>query len=77
MKTIKKFFLPFMMLGILLLAVGCANSEETGNSSEGSENESVDKSKEAQENIKTVLENMFTGPNEEQENILESNGDIG
>ncbi|MGG1686480.1 hypothetical protein ACIFPW_11875, partial [Pseudalkalibacillus sp. NRS-1564] len=65
MKTMKKYFLPFIMLGILLIAVGCANSEETGNSSEGSEPK-VDKSKEAQENIKTVLENMFTGPNEEQ-----------
>jgi len=70
MKKIKKYFLPFMMLGIFLLAVGCTNSEETGNSSEGNENESVDKSKEAQENIKTVLENIFTGPNDEQQEIL-------
>ncbi len=81
MKTIKKFFLPFMMLGILLLAVGCANSEETdnsSNSSEGSENESesAENSQEAQENIQTVLENMFTGPNEEQGNMFESNEDM-
>ncbi|MYL65159.1 hypothetical protein GLW07_17515 [Bacillus hwajinpoensis] len=69
MKKMKKFFLPFMILGILLLAVGCANSEETGNSSGGSEPK-VDKSKEAQENIKTVLENTFTGPNNEQQEIL-------
>lgn len=75
MKTIKKNFLPFMLLGILLLAIGCTNSEETGNSSEGSEIESVDKSKEAQENIQTVLENMFTGPNEEQEILLKGAGD--
>ncbi|WP_283152699.1 hypothetical protein [Guptibacillus hwajinpoensis] len=75
MKTIKKYFLPFMMLGILLIAVGCANSEETGNSSKGSELK-VDKSKEAQENIQTVLGNMFTGPNGEQENMLESNGEM-
>jgi hypothetical protein len=78
MKKIKKYFLPFMLLGILLLAVGCTNSEETGDSSEGNENESVDKSKEAQENIKTVLENTFTGPtNEEQEALLNgAGGDI-
>ncbi len=69
MKKIKKFFLSFMILAILLAAVGCANSEETGNSSGGSEPK-VDKSKEAQENIKTVLENTFTGPNNEQQEIL-------
>ncbi|MFP3340711.1 hypothetical protein R0J91_22240, partial [Micrococcus sp. SIMBA_131] len=58
------------MLAILLLAIGCTNSEKTGNSSEGSENQSVDKSEEAQENIKTVLKNTFTGPNNEQQEIM-------
>ncbi|MCA0990714.1 hypothetical protein [Pseudalkalibacillus hwajinpoensis] len=79
MKTMKNYLLPFMMLGILLLAVGCANSEErdnSSNSSEGSENESAENSQESQENIQTVLENIFTGPNEEQEKMLESNEDM-
>ncbi len=66
----KKYLLPFMMLAILLLAIGCTNFEKTGNSSEGSENQSVDKSEEAQENIKTVLKNTFTGPNNEQQEIM-------
>ncbi len=66
----KKYLLPFMMLGILLLVVGCTNSEETGNSSEDSENQSVDKLEEAQENIKTVLKNTFTGPSNEQQEIM-------
>ena len=76
MGKLNKYFMPLMLLGILLLAVGCTNPEETGNSSEGSENESVDKSKEAQENVKTVLENLLNGPNEEQEKILNHGEDV-
>ena len=55
MEKFNKYFMPFMMLGIFLLAVGCTNSEETGNSSEGNENERVDKSKEAQKILKQFL----------------------
>ncbi|WLR59028.1 hypothetical protein [Guptibacillus hwajinpoensis] len=80
MIKMKKFFLPFMMLGILLLAVGCANSEETdtsSNSSESNQNESSDNSKEAQENIKIVLENTFTGPDDEQQEIIFRGEDEG
>ena len=65
-----------MLMGSLLLAVGCTNFEETGNTYEGSEKESKPKIEEAEQNVRTVLENIFTGPNEEQEKVIHSNGDI-
>ena len=74
MGKLKESFMPLILLGILLLAVGCANSEETGNNSEGSEKESQSKDKEAKQNVRTVLESIFTGSNEKQEKLLESNG---
>jgi hypothetical protein len=62
MKKFYNYFKPLLLLGILLLAGGCTNSEEAGNRSEASESE---------QNVRTFLQNVFTGPNEEQENLLE------
>ncbi|WP_377890236.1 hypothetical protein [Alkalihalobacillus sp. R86527] len=75
MGKFKKYCLPFLLLGILVLAVACTNSEETGQSSKGSDKESQGKS-EGEKNVRTVLETIFTGPNEEQVKLLNSNGDI-
>ncbi|UOR12815.1 hypothetical protein [Halobacillus amylolyticus] len=62
MEKITKYFKFFVLSGIILFTVGCTNSEETGNSAEKSEGE---------QNVRAVLEKIFTGPNEEQEEILQ------
>lgn len=71
MGSIKKHFKPLILLGILLLVGGCANSEATGDNSGGAKGQS-----EAEQNIETVLENIFTGPNEEQEKLFEFDEDV-
>lgn len=60
--------MSLLLLGILLLAVGCSNSDEAGE-----ENEAQDKS---EQNIRSVLKNVFTGPTEEQEKMLSFQEDI-
>lgn len=60
-KNAKKYFKLLFLLGILLLSVGCTTSEETGTNTEGSESE---------QNIRTFLQKLLTGPDEEQEKLL-------
>ncbi|WP_421377868.1 hypothetical protein ACOJQI_11545 [Bacillus salacetis] len=62
MSNIKKYFQPFILLGVLLLASGCTNSETAGSNSE-----ETGTSGDAEKNIEAFLENVFTGPNEENE----------
>ncbi len=66
MEKITKYFKLFVLSGIILLAVGCTNSEETGNSAEKSEGE---------QNVRTVLEKLFTGPNKKQEKMLDQSNE--
>ncbi|REJ07137.1 hypothetical protein [Halobacillus trueperi] len=61
MGIIKKYLKPLFLLGILLLSVGCTNSEDAGTEAEESGSE---------ENIRTVLQHTFTGPSEDQEKII-------
>ncbi|TLS39279.1 hypothetical protein [Pseudalkalibacillus caeni] len=68
MGKLKKYFMSLMLLGILLLAVGCTNSDASGE-----ENEVQNTSK---QNLQTVLKNVFTGPTEEQEEMLYSVDDM-
>ncbi|SIS66831.1 hypothetical protein [Salimicrobium salexigens] len=65
-----KYLKLLMFLGILLLAVGCSNSGETDNNSNGNDEESQSK---GEENVQAVLENLFTGPSEEQEELMTGN----
>lgn len=65
---IKKFLKPLLLLGILLLSMGCTNSEDAGSNAVKSESE---------QNIRVVLQKLFTGPNDEQKQIIEGpNGDL-
>ncbi|MFK3959213.1 hypothetical protein [Guptibacillus hwajinpoensis] len=65
---IKKFFKPLLLLGILLLSMGCTNSEDAGTNAAKSESE---------QNIRAILQKLFTGPNGEQKQLIEgSNGDL-
>lgn len=65
---IKKYFKPLLLLGVLLLSIGCTNSEDAGNNAAKSESE---------QNIREVLQKLLTGPNDEQKQIIEgSNGDL-
>ncbi|WP_226577400.1 hypothetical protein [Halobacillus litoralis] len=68
MKKYKNYLLPLTLLGILLLAAGCT---EVGNSSDESESQN-----QGEDNISTVLENVFDGPGEEQEALLASDSDV-
>ncbi|MGR9049691.1 hypothetical protein ACQ4XT_13780 [Halobacillus faecis] len=61
METIKKYLKPLFLVGILLLSVGCTNSEDAETNAEVNGSE---------ENIRTILEHTFTGPDEEQEKII-------
>ncbi|WLR46526.1 hypothetical protein LC065_13210 [Halobacillus litoralis] len=68
MEMIKKYLKPIFLVGILLLSVGCTNSEDAETNAEENGSE---------ENIRTVLQHKFTGPNEEQEKIIKGyDGDI-
>ncbi|MEC3884900.1 hypothetical protein GLW00_12420 [Halobacillus litoralis] len=68
METIKKYLKPLFLAGILLLSVGCTNSEDAETHAEENGSE---------ENIRTVLEHSFTGPDEEQEKLIEGpEGDV-
>jgi hypothetical protein len=71
MEKIKRHLKPLILLGILLVAAGCTNTEVTGDDSEGTVVQS-----EAEQNIEAVLENIFTGPNEEQSLMFESDEDV-
>lgn len=51
-----------ILLGILLLATGCTNSETSEDNSEESGSQSA-----AEQNIEAFLENVFSGPTEEYE----------
>ncbi|EDL65738.1 hypothetical protein [Bacillus sp. SG-1] len=62
MSKIKKYFQPLILLGVLLLASGCTNSDTARGNSEEAGAESA-----AEQNIEAFLENVFTGPNEENE----------
>ncbi|RDY70078.1 hypothetical protein DXT76_15250 [Halobacillus trueperi] len=61
MEIIKNYLKLLFFLGILLLSVGCTSSEDVGSNVEESESE---------QNIRTVLQNTFTGPSKEQEKLL-------
>lgn len=68
MKSIKKYFKQLMLLGTLLLAVGCTNTEETGANLKESGNE---------HNIRVFLNALLNGPSEEQEQLIEGpEGDL-
>ncbi|MBF0708525.1 hypothetical protein IQ283_18120 [Alkalihalobacillus hwajinpoensis] len=54
---IKKYFKPLLLLGILLLSVGCTNSEDVGSNAAKSESE---------QNIRVVLQKLSTGPHDDQ-----------
>ncbi|MCA0986504.1 hypothetical protein [Guptibacillus algicola] len=72
MEKFKNYLLLFMLLGTLVLAVGCTNS----NSSEESDKKSQGQNEEAKTNVRSVLEKIFTGPNEEQVKLLDPTGDM-
>lgn len=65
---IKKHFKPLLLLGILLLSVGCTNSEETGTHAEGNDSE---------QNIRSFLSELLNGPSEEQEQLIKGPGSEG
>ncbi|WP_456272409.1 hypothetical protein [Bacillus sp. AK031] len=65
MSKIKNYLQPFILLGVLVLASGCTNSETAEGNSEEAEAESP-----AEQNIEAFLENVFTGPSEEYEEIF-------
>ncbi|ARI75681.1 immunoglobulin domain-containing family protein [Halobacillus mangrovi] len=65
---IKKHLKPLLVLGILLLSVGCTNSEETGTHADENDSE---------QNIRSFLNELLNGPSEEQEQLLKGPGSEG
>ncbi|WP_181350332.1 hypothetical protein [Thalassobacillus sp. CUG 92003] len=79
MEKLTKYLKPLMLVGFLLIAAGCSDSEETGNSSDGEENTTEQENEgengteaegKTEENVRTVLEHVFTGPNESHEELF-------
>ncbi|WP_226577378.1 hypothetical protein [Halobacillus litoralis] len=62
MKRVRKGFIPFLILGILLISAGCSNTEKEAAIKVGNDSES---------NIRKVLNEIFNGPGEELEEIYD------
>ncbi|ASF39099.1 hypothetical protein CEH05_08210 [Halobacillus halophilus] len=82
LKKVKKYWKPIALFALLFLVTGCSNStsnsdpdsstsSEVGNNSSTSSAEvNGEEESESKSNIRTVLQNVFNGPNEKLEKAL-------